>query len=186
MYFHIWPYTHPSIMFSGHRGGGSEVSLHMLSSVCRCCCHGNNRWNCQSESWVDCRFTPCPEIRSWPPGRGGGLWILCVCEREAREMRFCPSHAPCCFFFFFTLTLTSVDSPLSPWQPYPRALHLKLESSCPWIILSWDRFLEYPGQNYPEGDIDRRNGAGSHFWGGLGVCKCLSWTVSISWQWHEP
>lgn len=65
----------------------------------------------------------------------------------------------------FLPTLTSTCSPLALWHLYPRALHLKLESSCPWIILSWDRFLEYPGQNYPEGNAERRNVAGSHFGG---------------------
>lgn len=70
-----------------------------------------------------------------------------------------------CTMQLFYLTVTSISSRLSLWQPYPRDLHLKLESSCPCIIFSWDRFLEYLGQTYPEGDTERRNRAGCHFWG---------------------
>lgn len=69
----------------------------------------------------------------------------------------------CTFYLFIylflpTLTCTSVQPALR--YPYPPAFHLKLESSCPRIILSL--VLEYPGQNYPEKDAERRNGPGSH------------------------
>lgn len=84
-----------------------------------------------------------------------------------RDVGSWPSWGCTCTMQLFCLTGTCVSSQLSLWQPYPRDLHLKLESSCPWIILSWDRFLEYPGQTYPEGDTEKRNGAGCHFWDGL-------------------
>lgn len=157
-------HTHPSIMLSRHRGGGSEVSPCVPSSVCRCCCHGNNGWNSRSESQVHCRFRPRPEIRSWPPRRPP--LENSVSEKPAKwDSALHMKHAA----FFFFLTNFNICSEPSPWHPYLRALHLKLESSCPWIILSWDRFLEYPGQNYPEGDAERRNGAGRHFGKGVYV-----------------
>lgn len=125
-------------------------------------------WQRQMELWVKQvnhestvgSLSLHPEIRPWP--------LREILDNNELE----PVCALCSF-------VTSTGPLLcSLWQPYPRALHLKLESSCPWIILSWDRFLEYPGQIYPEGDADRSNGAGSHFWGRVFVnayfelCQC--------------
>lgn len=109
------------------------------------------------ESRVHCQFTRCPEIRSLPPRGSGGNSV----REKSVSMKFCPARATCCCFFFFKPAILT-----SHHDAYSRALNLKLENTCSWIILSWDRFLEYPGLNYPEGDAERRNGAGSHFvWG---------------------
>lgn len=132
--------------------------------------------------WVNHEFSLRLEIRSRPP-QG---FVKILHQREPVKWDSAWHLWPAAFL----PTVTSTDSQLTLWHPYPRAFHLKLESSCPWIILSWDRVLEYPGQNYPKDDAERRNGAGSHFGGaGVGdVHKCLFWTESVSWPWpgrHE-
>ncbi len=145
------------------------------SSVCRCCCHGNNRWNSRGESRVDCRFTLCPWHQAL--ASSGALESSVSQEPVKWDSALHMQHAA------FLPSLTSTGSQL----PYPRTLHLKLESSCPWIIISWDRFLEYPGQNYPKGQSREEEWSCEPFWA-VGVRKCLFWTVSVSWQWpgsHE-
>lgn len=84
------------------------------------------------------------------------------------------------FFFFFLPTLTSTDSQLTLWHPYPRAFHLKLESSCPWIILSWDS-PRIPRTELSWGRCREEEWSWEPFWGS-GVHKCLFWTVSVAWE----
>lgn len=139
------PHTKPT---TSSEAGAARA---LVSSVCRCCSRGNGRWKAPSESWLSRCLACCLELRCWP---AQGTWMYCKCIRGAREMRFCPAHAP------FLPTLTCISLQLALRYPYPRAFHLKLESSCPRIILSL--VLEYPGQNYPEEDAARTNGPGSH------------------------
>lgn len=148
-----------------HRGGGSEVTLSVLPSVCRCCCHGNNRWNAPSESWVD--------LRSGPD-------LLGALENSVSDDSVKLHSSLSIFLLFFLPTLTSTDSQLTLWHPYPRAFHLKLESSCPWIILSWDS-PRIPRTELSWGRCREEEWSWEPFWGS-GVHKCLFWTVSVAWE----
>lgn len=150
----------PSIVRLQHSAVGSEVTLSEVLSA------GAVAVVTVDEMlWVSHEFSLRLEIRSWPPQ---GL-VKILRQREPVKWDSAPHLRPAAF----SPTVTSTYSQLALWHPYPRAFHLKLESSCPWIILSWDRVLEYPGQNYPKGDTERRNEAGSHFWGWGGIHKYL-------------
>lgn len=137
------PHTKPT---TSSEAGAAHA---LVFSVCRRRSRGNGRWKAPSQSWFSCCLACCLELRCWP---ALGTWKQL--RQRSRGNEILHYYAP----FLPTLTCTSVQPALR--CPYPRAFHLKLESSCPQIILSL--VLEYPGQNYPEEDAERRNGPGSH------------------------
>lgn len=162
-------HTLPSIMLPQHRRGGSGVTLCVLSSVCRCCYHSNCGWKCLSESWVDSRFTLCPEIRSWSLQ---GPWGYCV--GEAGEMSTWTAQ----LFYWLrhsaalgsvSVTPVSVGLPLKiREQLSPDYLILRQIPRIPVTELSWGWYREEWWSEEP------------FKW--VGVHIFLFWTVTVFWQ----
>lgn len=146
-------HRHTSVWLSHHTEGESEITLLLQLLL---------PWQqyMKASKWMMSGVTVHPQNRSWPSVKP---WESCV--GEGCENRFCSVRGPRCVF------TTSTGGQLGEHH-FLRHLHLKLESSCSWIILSWDGFLEYLRQNYPEGMEQAVV---------LGVdctyCKQLLWTV---------
>lgn len=165
-------------LHSRHRGG-SEVSLCMHSSVCRCCCHGNGGWNWGRNKWIMSRLS----AQSHSTQRSGcdlqeRMLENNVSEREeVGEMRFCPTvhHAPCSFFHIHRPSAHSLTT-VSSGPP----LKIREQLSLDYLILR--RIPRIPRTELSWGWYRQEEWSWEPFLGAC-VCKCLFWTVLVSWQW---